>query len=217
MNRMRVKKIIGIAFTCILSIIVLALMIILVKNTIALKNNQISSFFGYSISYVPTESMEPTINSGDTVLIKKGSIEDVSVGDIIVYKNEDKYIIHRVTRILSDGRVKTKGDNIYTNPLEDSIVVDSSTYYGKYVKTVNYLNLSSIIKNRNFILPICVLIYLSILIAEGFSIAKTIIKKNDENIKKMKEDHEKKRLKEQLLLEVKQELLEELNEKNKKL
>ena len=214
---MRVKKIIGIAFTCILSIIVLALMIILVKNTIALKNNQISSFFGYSISYVPTESMEPTINSGDTVLIKKGSIEDVSVGDIIVYKNEDKYIIHRVTRILSDGRVKTKGDNIYTNPLEDSIVVDSSTYYGKYVKTVNYLNLSSIIKNRNFILPICVLIYLSILIAEGFSIAKTIIKKNDENIKKMKEDHEKKRLKEQLLLEVKQELLEELNEKNKKL
>ena len=96
-------------------------------------------------------------------------------------------------------------------------MVDSSIYYGKYVKTVNYLNLSSIIKNRNFILPICVLIYLAILIAEGFSIAKTIIKKNDESIKKMKEDHEKKRLKEQLLLEVKQELLEELNEKNKKL
>ena len=80
---MHVKKIISIIITSILSLIVAGLLIILIKNTIALKNNQISSFFGYSISYVPTESMEPTINPGETVLIKKGSIKDANIGDII--------------------------------------------------------------------------------------------------------------------------------------
>ncbi len=43
---MHVKKIISIIITSILSLIVAGLLIILIKNTIALKNNQISSFFG---------------------------------------------------------------------------------------------------------------------------------------------------------------------------
>ena len=60
---MHVKKIISIIITSILSLIVAGLLIILIKNTIALKNYKNSSFFCYSISYVPTESMVPTINA----------------------------------------------------------------------------------------------------------------------------------------------------------
>lgn len=208
---MHVKKIISIIITSILSLIVAGLLIILIKNTIALKNNQISSFFGYSISYVPTESMEPTINPGETVLIKKGSIKDANIGDIIVYYDGERYIIHRVTRILENGNLKTKGDNTYTNPVEDSLQIDENMYYGKYIKTVNFLNFTSIFKNKNFIFPICILIYVVILISEGISIAKTIKKKNDENIKKMQEEHNLKTLKETLREEVKKEILDEIN------
>lgn len=212
---MHLKKIISIIITSLLSIIVAGLVIILVKNTVALKNNQISSFFGYSISYVPTESMKATINPGDTVLIKKGSIDDVKVGDIIVYNDGQRYIIHRVTRILDNGSLKTKGDNTYTNPIEDAVEIDDSMYYGKYVRTVNFLNFTSIIKNRNFLFPVCILIYAFILISEGISIAKTIKKKNDEAIKKMQDEHKQKMIKEALREEVKQELLEELKKKEK--
>lgn len=208
---MHIKKIISIIITSILSLIVAGLLIILIKNTIALKNNQISSFFGYSISYVPTESMEPTINPGETVLIKKGSIKDANIGDIIVYYDGERYIIHRVTRILENGNLKTKGDNTYTNPVEDSLQIDENMYYGKYIKTVNFLNFTSIFKNKNFIFPICILIYVVILISEGISIAKTIKKKNDENIKKMQEEHNLKMLKETLCEEVKKEILDEIN------
>ena len=66
-------------------------------------------------------------------------------------------------------------------------------------------------KNKNFIFPICILIYVVILISEGISIAKTIKKKNDENIKKMQEEHNLKMLKETLREEVKKEILDEIN------
>lgn len=211
---MRIKKIASIAVTSLLSLFVAFLLIVLIKNTVALKNKQISSFFGYSISYVPTESMNPTIRPGETVLIKKGSIEDARVGDIIVYNDGERYIIHRVTKILDNGCLKTKGDNNYTNPVEDSVEIDASMYYGKYIKTVNFLNFTSIIKNKNFIFPICILIYAVILISEGISIAKSIKRKNDENIKKMKDEHQRRMLKESLRDEVKRELLEEINKKN---
>lgn len=212
---MRIKKIFRLIVTCILSLIVGCLVIVLIKNTIALKNKQISSFFGYSLSYVPTESMQPTINPSDTVLIKKGTIEEAKVGDIIVYNDGQRYIIHRVTRVLANGNLKTKGDNSITNPVEDSLEVSADMYYGKYIKTVNFLNFTSIIKNKNYILPLCILIYAVILISEGISIAKTIKKKNDENIKKMQEEHKRKIIKDELLEEVRQELLEEFNKKDK--
>ena len=89
--------------------------------------------------------------------------------------------------------------------------IDENMYYGKYIKTVNFLNFTSIFKNKNFIFPICILIYVVILISEGISIAKTIKKKNDENIKKMQEEHNLKMLKETLREEVKKEILDEIN------
>ena len=54
-------------------------------------------FFGYSVSYVPTESMEPTIMAGDYVLFKNTSFEEVKEEDIIVYRSASgRFIIHRI-------------------------------------------------------------------------------------------------------------------------
>ena len=73
---------------------------------------------------VVSRSMEPTLNVGDLVVIKGVSIDEVKVGDIIVYYNPLSRIlvVHRVIDIQEDdGRILlyTKGDNNATNPLPD--------------------------------------------------------------------------------------------------
>lgn len=209
------RKIIGIVAASILGIIVVFMMGILISNSIALSKNQMTSFFGYSISYVPTDSMEPTIESGDTVLIKKCDFDDVKIGDIIVYKNDNKYIIHRVVRFDDDGSIVTKGDNDYTNPVEDDVRITRENFYGKYKKTVNYLNFSSIVKNRNYILPICILVFVGIIISEAISIAKTISEKNKKKIEELKET-QMQALKEKMKEEMREELEEKIKEEMKK-
>lgn len=210
---MKAVKIIKRSVTVLLVGILVLLIGVLITNTVALSKNQLSSFFGYTISYVPTESMEPAIRAGETVLIKKGGFEKTQVGDIIVYKNneENKYIIHRVTRILEDGTLRVKGDNEYTNPSEDNVIITKDNYYGKYVSTVNFLNLKSLVKNKSFILPICILIYLIAVVSEGISIAKKIKAKNEEKLKALNNTKSMDDIKAELLEEIKAELMEENN------
>lgn len=81
------------------------------------------------------ESMEPSINSGDKILIKKCNINDISKGDIVVYeKSHGEYIIHRVIGYTTDiNGVKylyTKGDN---NDKMDSIAVNEDMIIGKCI------------------------------------------------------------------------------------
>ncbi len=196
-----IKKI-KIAFGVLITILIISLIGILISNTIALKNNQIGSFFGYSISYVPTASMEPAISSGDTVLIKKGSIEDVEVGDIIVYFDGSKYVIHRAIKEVDENIFQTQGDNEYTNPIPDSVLVTANNYYGKYIKTVNYLNIQSLVKNKNYIFPLCILVFLIVLVTEAISLAKTLAKKTRENLKKADDDKLREELRKEVLKEI---------------
>ena len=73
-----------------------------------------------SINIVKSDSMSPTLVEGDIVAWAPISIEDVEIGDIIVFKSymewpEKTIIVHRVTDILKDNEgnpiLETKGDN----------------------------------------------------------------------------------------------------------
>lgn len=77
------------------------------------------SLFGYRVYYVATGSMEPTLNIGDVVMIKKTPAKEIHKGDIITFKSTDdalygKPVTHRV---VEEPEVKkgiyyyqTKGD-----------------------------------------------------------------------------------------------------------
>ena len=59
------------------------------------------------------KSMRPLIQPGDQVLIKHGHI-NVRRGDVIVFLQEEKMVVHRLLRICKDGSKTifiTKGDN----------------------------------------------------------------------------------------------------------
>lgn len=73
------------------------------------------NFLGYAPNLVMSESMEPTILTGDLILSKQIDFEDVQVGDIIVYKHtyengKYKAIVHRVIE-KTDEYLVLKGDN----------------------------------------------------------------------------------------------------------
>jgi len=83
---------------------------------------------GLDVVVVDGNSMLPTLQTGDLVLIAKENPTTISVGDVIVYKYtgpfygvylSNVYIIHRVVYIYYNNGVLcfvTKGDN---NPLPD--------------------------------------------------------------------------------------------------
>jgi signal peptidase I len=54
-------------------------------------------------------SMTPTFKAGQ-VLYVRPDVQDVKAGDIVVYKHDGRYIVHRVLMVGKDGYI-TRGDN----------------------------------------------------------------------------------------------------------
>ena len=54
-------------------------------------------------------SMHPFVVSGETVAVQKASLRELAPGDIVVIRNGDKFLLHRLLRV-NDGFITTKGD-----------------------------------------------------------------------------------------------------------
>ena len=73
-----------------------------------------------------TNSMDAMVDAGHTcILTSNFNVDDLVVGDVVVYKNWDRSIIHRIVKIAEDseGKLYTmKGDNCYycDPPVRDS-------------------------------------------------------------------------------------------------
>lgn len=185
--------------TYVISIFCLVLCIIITVEVIcANTQGRPPRVFGVSVSYVPTESMEPTINAGEYVMYTKTSFDDVNVDDIIVYKNSnDMFIIHRVIEKNSDYLI-AKGDN---NPVEDTENVTSDMVYGKYVMTIGILSIFSGGISKNLIFFILIIIFVIMI---GMQIVSIVIKNKTDEVNKNIEE------KKQVLIEqLKKEILEE--------
>lgn len=205
---------------------------------IANLRNEPPSVFSLSVSYVPTESMEPTIKSKTYVLYHKVSYKSVKTGDIIIYYNsdEDKYIIHRVVAKVENKNIVsiyddtlidscnylitnqeennfliTKGDN---NALIDTVITTSNNLYGKYNFTINFMSIFSAGINKNLVFLFIAIVFILMI---SLQLVEMVLKGKKEEIEKQKQQQEKERLeklKEELLLEIKKEQ-EEQNEEPK--
>lgn len=94
----------------------------------------------YRLVKVTSESMEPNIRKNATCLVKLAGIDEVSVGDVIIYYTQttEQYIIHRVTDVRTvDGElaVSTKGDN---NSKPDPVIITEDMMRAKVVKIYNW-------------------------------------------------------------------------------
>lgn len=122
-------------------------------------------------------SMWPTLESGDLVVIQPVSMNDVHIGDIIVYgppcSSTGSSVIHRVVSVANGtgGGFITQGDDRKTNPGTDQTSgianrpITQACLIGKVVFIVPYVErLASLPYGLNYV--IALLIFLAIIVTE---------------------------------------------------
>ena len=111
--------------------IIYSLILLILVNLIYFKfinKSSINHLFGYSFFKVVTGSMEPEIQAGENIIIKK--CDEYKIGDIITYiANDGNLVTHRIISII-DGVYHTKGD---FNNTEDMEPVSNNQIYGKVI------------------------------------------------------------------------------------
>lgn len=96
---------------------------------------------------VSSESMVPTLNVGDIILVRGIDAHQVTVGTIIIFhspNNFDTPIVHRVIQVDDEGNAiffRTKGDH---NPGPDGWRVPAENLMGVYVAKIPYVGLLSL-------------------------------------------------------------------------
>lgn len=96
---------------------------------------------------VSSESMVPTLNVGDIILVRGIDPHQVTVGTIIIFHSPNNYemaIVHRVVNVDNEGNqifFQTKGDH---NPGPDGWKVPAANLMGVYVGKIPYVGLVSL-------------------------------------------------------------------------
>ena len=92
--------------------------------------------------------MKPKISMGDTVIVKKVKAYDVKKGDILIFKHDNKIIIHRVIKILNiEDKLYfvTKGDS---NKKADSYVTHEDDVIGISKFKIKYIGIPTVELNK---------------------------------------------------------------------
>ena len=124
-------------------------------TTLATKDSsQVASIAGFTPLSVVSDSMAPTFNAGDLIVIRKCDPASLEVGDIITFhaiiNNEFALNTHRISEIQDQNGVRsyvTKGDN---NAIADIHMIADGDIVGQYItrlpgfgKVVQFLSSSA--------------------------------------------------------------------------
>lgn len=127
-------------FSKILSVVIFLIFVfslISMAMSLIARKNRVPVVFGYGIFSVVSESMAPTLKTGDVIISKNVPAETLSKGDIITFYSSDPSIYGRPNthRIVSLGKAEngdllfyTKGDG---NEKSDSYPVNEKDIIGK--------------------------------------------------------------------------------------
>lgn len=115
--------------------------------SLSTKEKGVANIFGYIPFSIQTESMEPTIKTGDLIITKKVDLETLKEGDIIsFFAQEQKKVIvktHRIEEVKDDQIMLsfvTKGDNNSLVDDEEVVVKDIiSKYDGTRIPVLGYV------------------------------------------------------------------------------
>ncbi len=137
------KKVLSIVVRVLLWIIIL-LAALFAFTTLATRNNDnVANLAGFTPMTVLTDSMSPTFNRGDMIVIRKCDPNTLEVGDIVTFHTiiENEYALntHRIISVTDNNGFRnyvTKGDN---NAIQDQRSIAAGDIVGKYVGRVPYL------------------------------------------------------------------------------
>ena len=113
-------------------------------TTLATKDDgSVSNLAGFTPMTVQSDSMSPTFNQGDLIVIKQCDTADLQVGDIVTFHTivDNQYALntHRIVAVDELNGMHsftTKGDN---NDIADQHVISDGDIVGQYVFKIPYL------------------------------------------------------------------------------
>lgn len=189
----------------ILKNIVLALLgMLLIINLVMLyqtevKREEIPRIGNISVFNIVSQSMEPTINVNDLIVIQKCTEEELQSGDIITYKNADgRVVTHRIVKT-----TKQEGKNIYTtkgdnNEVEDNEKINYEQVYGKYLFKIRSAGkFAQKLQENNGLITVILTIIIFVVLKNSKDKKKETRKKIREkyDIKKKRDEYNKNRQK----------------------
>jgi signal peptidase len=133
---------------------------------------------------VSSQSMVPTLNVGDIILVRGTKPESITVGTIIIFHSPYDYqmpIVHRVLGIMSGGNsllFATKGDN---NPSPDAWRVPAKNIMGVYVGKLPYVGLISL-ELRGPLGVTLIILLIALIVAIEYAESKTSRRKSQERL-----------------------------------
>lgn len=130
-------KVFSIICSVLTALIVALTCYVVISMIVARAQNKPISLFGTSFAIVQTNSMEPEIMTGDMIFFRACDIDDIEVGDNIVFIAGESFgeqicgqnIVHKVVAITAEGLV-TQGVNSNTNPGPDKDLVTADNFIG---------------------------------------------------------------------------------------
>lgn len=132
--------------------------IVLIVQSV-LQPKETPSFAGIKSFVIISGSMQPELNIGDIVIVKKE--DNLQKGDIISFRQGQNVITHRINNIVSEnGNIvyQTKGDN---NNIEDSGTITDAVIEGKVILKIPQLGKVSIfMQNKILLVMIVLLLYI---------------------------------------------------------
>jgi signal peptidase len=181
------KTIYNIIYYIMFALVALLLIVVILQRT---TNNNVS-LGGFRVFNIVTPSMVPKYIVGDVLLSKEVPINDLKVGDDVVYLGEKsdfagKYITHQIINIEinSDGTKSfhTKG---IANDVEDPLVNQNQI---KGIVVYKFLTLSFMSKIMTNLYSMYFVIFIPIAIIIFMNILKIISNKNEEDNDNSKEE-----------------------------
>ena len=154
-----------------------------------INEDEAPSFFGITPFIVLTDSMKPTINAGDLVIVVAISPEEVEDEMVITFfdpaSKQQSVVTHRVYEIHynDDGTIKgfeTYGDG--NNGAIDEILVPTENLIGKYVFPIPFAGHVAMFMQTTPGLIVCVVVPLIILIGYDILRRRVYDKGKAENI-----------------------------------
>lgn len=176
-----------ISILILLSIVFIIMSISFVDSIYNLKNGNKKNAL-LDVYIIITESMIPTINVSDGIVVKRVNEDSLEIGDIITFSSTDVHysgltVTHRIVgkQVSSTGEYiyRTKGDN---NIFEDNALVNIDNVYGKVLLKIPKLGcLKKFVSSpHGFIISVITPIFF-VIIYEGYRIYM-VSKNNIENL-----------------------------------
>ena len=151
-------------FKKILFFAVFTIIIIVIYNIflirISTETEEQDYVFGMRAYVIETDSMEPELEVGDVIIVKKCEPEDLKIGDIVTFSNRGELITHRISNIDQKyQRYTTKGDKNTLNDIEKIRFNDI-----KGVKILTLPGFWNFISNAKNIMYVVILIIIMLLV-----------------------------------------------------